>query len=139
MSSIDDWFAAPAVSRYDAAMRWLLHGKLTTSVSEALKRHGHEVCVPTGLTPESDSETILDAAKKGQLDLLTDDQAMAQAPFELDFWFNRSMVFLQLEGGEVEQAAAIDRLFDRYKRLTPGRLYTVTGTRVKVRQLPTKI
>ena len=120
-------------------MRWLLHGKLTTSVSEALKRLGHEVCVPVGLTAESDAETILDAAKKDQLDLLTADQAMAQAPFDLDFWFNRSMVFLQLEGGEVEQAAAIDRLFDRYKRLTPGRLYTVTGTRVKVRQLPAKL
>ena len=128
-----------AVPRYDDPMRWLLHGKLTTSVSEALKRHGHEVCVPVGLTAESDPETILDAAKKDQLDLLTADQAMAQAPFDLDFWFNRSMVFLQLEGGEVEQAAAIDRLFDRYKRLTPGRLYTVTGTRVKVRQLPTKL
>jgi hypothetical protein len=30
----------------------------------------------------------------------------------------------------------VDRLFDRYKRLSPGRLYTVTGSRVKVRQLP---
>lgn len=120
-------------------MRWLLQGNLASSVPEALKRHGHEVCAPAGLTADADPETVLDAAKKEQLDILTADQAMAQAPFDLDFWFNRSMVFLQLEGGEVEQDDAIDRLFNRYKRLTPGRLYTVTGTRVKVRQLPTKI
>ena len=31
---------------------------------------------------------------------------------------------------------AIDRLFARYKRLSPRRLYTVTATRVKIRQLP---
>jgi hypothetical protein len=36
----------------------------------------------------------------------------------------------------VEQDDAITRLFERYKRLTPGRLYTVTGSRVKIRQLP---
>ena len=42
-------------------------------------------------------------------------------------------MYLQLEGGDVEQDDAIDRLFARYKRLTPGRLYTVTASRVKVR------
>ena len=122
-------------------MRWLLHGTLTAAVSEALKRHGHDVVESTsvGLTPESSTEEVLAAARKDQLDLLTADQAMAQAPFDQDFWFNRSMVFLQLEGGDVEQDDAVDRLFERYKRLTPGRLYTVTGTRVKVRQLPAKV
>ena len=121
-------------------MRWLLHGKLTAAVSEALKRHGHDVVEPAsvGLTPESDTESVLKAAKKEQLDLLTTEAAMAQAPFDQDFWFNRSMVYLQLEGGDVEQDDAVDRLFERYKRLSPGRLYTVTGTRVKVRQLPAK-
>jgi hypothetical protein len=48
------------------------------------------------------------------------------------------MVYLQLDGGDVEQDDAIDRLFKRYKRLSPGRLYTVTAARVKVRQLPTR-
>ena len=61
----------------------------------------------------------------------------AAAPFEQSTSFNRSLVFLQLAGGDVEQDDAIDRLFKRYKRLAPGRLYTVTGSRVKVRQLPT--
>ena len=34
------------------------------------------------------------------------------------------------------QATAIPRLFKRYPRLTPRRLYTVTPNRVKIRQLP---
>lgn len=119
-------------------MRWLLHGNLTPAVADALRRHEHEVIDPAtlGLTAESDALAVLTAAKKAQLDLLTADPAMVQTPFEKDFWFNRSIVFLQLEGGDVEQDDAVDRLFDRYKRLTPGRLYTVTETRVKIRQLP---
>lgn len=134
-------FAAQAECRYDGPMRWLLHGNLTAAVTEALKRHGHEVrdLNSVGLLPEAETAKVLEAAKKEQLDLLTADAALAQAPFEQDFWFNRSMVFLQLEGGDVEQDDAVDRLFERYKRLTPGRLYTVTGTRVKVRQLPSKL
>ena len=77
-------------------------------------------------------------AHKAQLDVVTTDGALAEAPFLLDKPFGRSIVYLQLEGGDVEQDDAIDRLFARYKRLTPGRLYTVTGSRVKIRQLPGK-
>jgi len=88
--------------------------------------------------PAPDPTLVLAAAKKAQLDVLTADAALAAAPFAKTAGFNRSLVFLQLAGGDVEQDDAIDRLFARYKRLTPGRLYTVTGTRVKVRQLPTK-
>ena len=121
-------------------MRWLLHGNLTPAVSEALVRHGHKVqdLASVGLAAGAEPLAVLDAARKEQIDLLTSDSDMAAAPFEKDYWFNRSLVFLQLEGGDVEQDDAIDRLFDRYKRLVPGRTYTVTGTRVKVRQLPAK-
>ena len=121
-------------------MRWLLHGPMTAAVGEALKRHEH---VPQdmnalGLPPQTDPATVLKTAQAAQLDILTTDAALSVAPFLLDFPFNRSIVYLQLEGGEVEQNDAIDRLFQRYRRLTPGRLYTVTGSRVKVRQLPGK-
>jgi hypothetical protein len=58
------------------------------------------------------------------------------APFSQGKSFRRSIVYLQLQGGEVELDDAVDRLFTRFKRLTSGRLYTVTATRVKVRQLP---
>ena len=116
-------------------MRWLLHGNLTTATGDALKRHGHQVVELPELA--TDPALVLAAAKKAQLDVLTADPLMAEAPFEQSTDFNRSLVFLQLAGGEVEQDDAIDRLFKRYKRLTPGRLYTVTSSRVKVRQLPT--
>lgn len=122
-------------------MRWLLHGLQTTpAVADALVRHGHEArdLASLSLAPDADAKSLLDAAKKNQLDILTTDPALAQAPFDLDFWFDRSIVFLQLEGGDVEQDDAVDRLFKRYKHLTPGRLYTVTSTRVKIRQLPSK-
>ena len=65
-------------------------------------------------------------AQSKQLDLLTVDASLVNAIFEESIPFNRVVVYLQLEGGDVEQDDAIDRLFKRYKRLTPGRLYTVT-------------
>ena len=80
---------------------------------------------------------LLEAANRRQWDLLTNDGSLASAAVEPDARrFTRCVVYLQLEGGDVEQDDAIDRLFERYKRLSPGRLYTVTATRVKVRQLP---
>lgn len=121
-------------------MRWLLHGSMTAAVGDALVRHGHDILTPIDvkLSNGDDPEAFLTIAHSMQLDLLTTDAAMANAPFALDYWFTRVIVYLQLEGGDVEQDDAIDRLFKRYKRLTPGRLYTVTETRVKVRQLPSK-
>ncbi len=119
-------------------MRWLLHGPMTAAVGEALRRHGHEATdmVALGLPPAADPHDVLKAAQAGQLDIVTTEATMSAAPFLLDFWFGRSLVYLQLDGGDVEQDDAIDRLFTRYKRPVPGRLYTVTGSRVKVRQLP---
>jgi len=79
----------------------------------------------------------LKAAHKAQLDVMTSDPRLAESPLAADAPpFGRSIVYLQLEGGDVEQDDAVTRLFERYRRLTPGRLYTVTGSRVKVRQLP---
>ena len=79
---------------------------------------------------------MLKSAEKKQLDFFTTDGTLVTAIFDEKIHFNRVVVYLQLEGGEVEQDDAVDRLYQRYKRLTPGRLYTVTGTRVKIRQLP---
>ncbi|HEX3358828.1 MAG TPA: hypothetical protein VHS31_17760 [Tepidisphaeraceae bacterium] len=119
-------------------MRWLLHGNLTVAVAEALVRHEHSVQKLTDLGSSEDISPaeVFELAHAKQLDILTNDPVLAGAPFESAVKFGRSIVFLQLEGGDMEQDDAIDRLFKRYKRLTPGRLYTVTGSRVKVRQLP---
>jgi hypothetical protein len=120
-------------------MRWLLLGNLSPAVGEALRRHGHVANAPTELGIDAtDPAELYKFASAKQLDLITSEQDLAMVPFEQGFPFGRSIVFLQLEGGDVEQDDAIDRLFQRYKRLTPGRLYTVTGSRVKVRQLPTR-
>ena len=120
-------------------MRWLLHGALTPAVADALRRHGHQAqTVAEAQVEAKEPGELLQAAHERQLDVLTNDAHLAAAPFERPTPFARSIVFLQLAGGDVEQDDAVDRLFQRYKRLTAGRLYTVTGSRVKVRQLPGK-
>src|SRR4051812_7147 len=119
-------------------MRGGLHGNLTPAVAEALKRHGDQAYALAGLGLKDGAEAfeLMKTAQSKQLDVLPSDHALVDAIFEEKIYFNRVVVFLQLEGGDVEQDDAIDRLYARYKRLTPGRLYTVTGSRVKVRQLP---
>lgn len=119
-------------------MRWLLHGNLTPAVADALRRHEQQVVSldEVELPHDAPVPDVLAAATRRQLEVLTASQELASAPFEQAVPFKRTLVFLQLEGGDVEQDDAVDRLFQRYRRLSPGRLYTVTGTRVKVRQLP---
>jgi len=119
-------------------MRWLLHGPMTKAVGEAVVRHGHQVrdLVHVKLPPEATAGEVLKVARAEQLEVMTTDAHLVAAVFEGQIPFSRTMVFLQLAGGEVEQDDAVDRLFARYKRLSPQRLYTLTETRVKVRQLP---
>lgn len=114
-----------------------MHGPMSAAVGEALRRHEHSAVdmLAAGLPPAADPVMVLDAARKGQLDVITTDDALVTAATK-GKPLNRSIVYLQLEGEDVEQDDAIDRLFTRYKRLTPNRLYVVTGSRVKVRQLP---
>ena len=113
---------------------------MTPAVGEALKRHEHTVVLPAAIDlPETATpQQVVEAAKAKQLDVLTTEASLIAAVFDLDLYLFRSMIYLQLAGGDVEQDDAIDRLFKRYKRLTPDRLYTVTDTRVKVRQLPSR-
>lgn len=122
-------------------MRLLLHGNMTPAVAEALRTRGDTVRQPgdVGVAPDAPADDVLKAAQKDQAEVLTTDPALAGALFDRETpapRFDRSIVFFQLEGGDVEQDDAVTRLFARYKRLTPGRLYTVTASRVKVRQLP---
>lgn len=118
-------------------MRWLLHGNLTPAVAQAMTRHEQAVQTPVdiGLSAESSPQQILETARVKQLEILTSDPAFVDAATASSHRFNRLIVFLQLAGQDVEQDDAIDRLFTRYKRLSPGRLYTVTENRVKIRQL----
>lgn len=119
-------------------MRWLLHGNLAPAVAEALRRHEQTTFTPGDVELASDAplEEVFAVAVKKQVEIITADPTLAAAPFENGAPFARTLVFLQLSGGEVEQDDAIDRLFQRYRRLSHGRMYTVTATRVKIRQLP---
>jgi hypothetical protein len=119
-------------------MRWLVHQIASPAVAEALLRHGQKVHQPAelGLAPEAGLSELLAAAGARQWDIVTADPTLARLVCEPGTGFGRTVVFLQLPGGEVEQDDAIDRFFARYPRPAPRRLYTVTQTRVKVRQLP---
>jgi len=107
-------------------------------VREALVRHGHTASTPAeaGMAESLTHAELLSAAHQKQFDVLTNVPELANVLFEQPVKFIRTLVFLQLKGQAVEQDDAIDRLFTRYKRMATGRLYTVTETRVKVRQLP---
>jgi hypothetical protein len=120
-------------------MRWLAHGNLAPAAIDAIARHGHAVQTSAEFMPGDgviDLDELLQRATKEQLDIITTDKLLANRPFESKQKFARSLVFLQLTGGDVEQDDAVDRLFTRYKSPKPGMLYTVTENRVKVRQLP---
>jgi hypothetical protein len=123
-------------------VRWLVHGNITPACVEALRRHEQQAqsLTDAGLSESSSPAEVFEVVRKRQLELLTTEGTLADAPYDegagIAVPHDRVFVYLQLEGGEVEQDDAIDRLFERYKRLAPGRLYTVTATRVKVRQLP---
>ena len=123
-------------------MRWLVIGNnLAASVSAAVVRHGHSAVSPAEAEmPEpTDPADVLAFAHQKQLDVLTDRDDLVEAAFKDGApRFVRTLVYLQLAGGEVEQDDAVDRLFARYARMSTGRLYTVTETRVKVRQLPAR-
>lgn len=103
-----------------------------------MRRHEQQVHELSELNLPADAPLgeILKAAQSKQWEILTADAGLIKATVEERTGFSRTIVYLQLEGEDVEQDDAVDRLFDRYKRLSPRRLYTVTGTRVKVRQLP---
>jgi hypothetical protein len=122
-------------------MQLLLHGNISKAAEDALVRHEHcahrmpELGIPEDAPPRE----LVTAAQTKQWDIFTTDAALIHAIYDDKIWFNRSMIYLQLEGGEIEQDDAVDRLFKRYKRLTPGRLYTLTESRVKIRQLPAKL
>ena len=115
-------------------MRWLLHGKMSDAVADALRRHGHSV--ESLDSPPSEVADFVRLAHEKQLDVVTTDASLLAVAGRSVARFDRSIVFLQAETGDTAQSEAIDRLFERYKRLTPGRIYMVTASRVKVRQLP---
>ncbi len=124
-------------------MRFLVHGDIHADALAAMARHEQVCQTMAEVAPIVDgvSESLaspgelLPLLQKKQLQLLTTDTAFLNALYEEKILFSGVIVLL-LDAEEGKQAGAIDRLFERYPRLTPRRLYTVTGSRVKIRQLP---
>lgn len=117
-------------------MQWLLHGSVSPAAVEALRRHGHQThaAAEAELTADSPADQVLAAAGRQQWDICTDQVELARAPYQGAMPFRRCIVLIKT----ADHGDAIDRLFARFKRLGPGRLYTITTSGVKVRQLPAR-
>jgi|SRR5271156_1861410 len=119
-------------------MRFLVHGDIHPDALAAMTRH-EQICHASAELadelPTSPTE-FLPLLQKKQWQLLTTDSGFINDMYEQKFAFSGVIVLLLETEDGPQQAAAIDRLFERYQRLTPRRLYTVTPSRVKIRQLP---
>ena len=126
-------------------MRFLVHGAIHPDAQSALQRHEHVCHALLELSADSDApgeladspELLLPLLDKKQWNLLTTETEFVNGAYEKHVEFS-GIIVLILDDPEVlhDQDKAIDRLFERYPRLTPRRLYTVTPSRVKIRQLP---
>jgi hypothetical protein len=129
-------------------MRFLIHGAVHPDAVAALVRHEHASHALSELSGDADAVGGADTAAgdpallmplvaRRQWNLVTTDTEFVRNLYEKKVEFAGVIVQL-LDDPQVlqNQGAAIDRLFERYKRLTPRRLYTVTASRVKIRQLP---
>lgn len=116
-------------------MRFVLHGNVDSSVEKALVRHGHSVVTLTEAKITANSpDQFIEQAHQAQVDVVTNDRELSQYARIQPVKFDRSLIYLLVEG-EVEEDDAIDRLFARFKRLKPGQLYTITESQVKVQQM----
>jgi hypothetical protein len=136
-ATLPDVLARRADPSTVAALRFLIHGNLDPSVKAAVERHGHTAATPVeaALAADLQPAELMTIAHQKQLDLITNDAELASFARSTSLKYDRSIVYLRLEGAAVEQDDAVDRLFARYKSPKPRQMYTVTETRVKVQQL----
>jgi hypothetical protein len=127
-------------------MQFLIHGTVPAEVSAALVKKQHALHALAELAhdpdapgaPETlagDPAVLLPLLGKKQWHLITADPGFVRDLYEKKVLFG-GVVVLLLADTAAGDTQAVERLFERYKRLTPGRLYTVTPNRVKIRQLP---
>jgi hypothetical protein len=124
-------------------MRFLIHGAVPAAVGEALSARAH-VChalpeLSTGAAPVEDigdPVVLLPALDKRQWNLVTTDRGLVNLVYEKKVSFGGVIVLLLDPAAGADPQVAVARLFERYRRLAPRRLYTVTPNRVKIRQLP---
>jgi len=127
-------------------MHFLAHGTVTPEALAALQRHGHTVHNTLELSADTDApaelltqpRALLKLLVQHQWQLFTTDADLVHAIYEEQLEFPGGLIVLLLDDPAVlhDQAPAVERLFARYSRLTIRRLYTITPSRVKIRQLP---
>ncbi len=120
-------------------MQFLLHSELDSLVGEALVRQGHRIHLMAELSDENQAapvtpKKLLKELARRQWCLVTADRDFIHLVYDQSIPFPLCLVLLLTAADQ--QAISVDRLFERYKRLTSKRLYTVTPGRVKIRQLP---
>ena len=108
-----------------AAVRFLLDNTVPNDAADAFAAAGHKIERHDG------GEPLFAAARDRQLEPVTADRRVADRAGKDELGERRVVVFLH-----AADAAAVGRLFTRFKRLSPGRLYTATAAGAKVRQLP---
>jgi hypothetical protein len=126
-------------------MRFLIHGAVQPETAAALAAREHVCHGLQELTDDSailqqaagNAEALLPLLEKRGWHLLTTDRGLVGQVYEKKVNFGGAIVLiLDDPAGPAGQDRAVTRLFERYRRLTPRRLYTVTPNRVKIRQLP---
>jgi hypothetical protein len=104
-------------------VRFVLDQSVPPELEAAFVAAGHKV--------ERGEGGLIDDAIVRQCEPVTATRAVAESFNRRVLGERRLGVFLHATDAE-----APARLFARFKRLTPGRLYTVTAKTAKVRQLP---
>ncbi len=126
-------------------MRFCIHGPVHPEAQTALRQHKHATHSLLELSADTDAPTevaddpalLLPLLEKRQWNLLTADNDFVRAIYDKKVTFAGIIVHILDDPAVLhDQGQAIERLFERYSRLTPRRLYTVTPSRVKIRQLP---
>jgi len=126
-------------------MRFLIHGAVHPDAVAAMKKHEQACHTMLELSSETDAPNevgdspmeLCKVLEKKQWNLLTTDGDFVHKLYEEHVIFTGVIVFIVDDPVVLkDQGPAVDRLFERYPRLTPRRMYTVTASRVKVRQLP---
>jgi hypothetical protein len=129
-------------------MQFVVHGTVPKEVPAELAKRQHTIRVLSELAGPGEDPGAIEASggdpalllpllERQQVHLFTADAGLVRELYERKIPFRGVIVLLLSDtGGSADAAEPVARLFERYKRLTPGRLYTVTPNRVKIRQLP---
>lgn len=127
-------------------MHFFVHGAVSADAQEALRKHEQQVHTALELSAETDAPAALEDnprellkfLQQKQWHLFTTDSDLIHKIYEEKIEFPAGIIVFMLDNPDIlnDQGAAVDRLFERYKRLTVKRLYTITASKVKIRQLP---